>query len=141
MEEFTSLIIIIRRLYKKPTYVIGTLDIEGYDAKGAIVIKEKVCNTLELPEGPTGGIPPGRYPVFTNRSSKLDRITPLILDVEGRTEIRIHAGNTVADTEGCILVGSNTKPGELTEARVTENALTATIASYCYCNLCLTNNW
>lgn len=31
--------------------------------------------------------------------------------------IRIHAGNKVADTQGCILVGENMKPGEVWNSR------------------------
>lgn len=32
-------------------------------------------------------------------------ILPELLHVPGRTAIRIHAGNTIEDTEGCIIIG------------------------------------
>jgi hypothetical protein len=72
-----------------------------------------VCHTLEDP--PTGdGIPTGVYRVDLTVSPRAalrqlwtpdpqDRL-PLV-HVPGRTGIRIHAGNTARDVEGCIIVG------------------------------------
>jgi hypothetical protein len=51
-------------------------------------------------------IPAGRYSVILSRSNRFQRVLPEILGVPGFTGIRIHAGNTVADTEGCLLVGT-----------------------------------
>ncbi len=50
-------------------------------------------------------IPPGRYAVRLSWSPKFQRILPEVLDVPNFTGIRLHPGNTVADTDGCILVG------------------------------------
>lgn len=49
-------------------------------------------------------IPKGTYKVVLHNSPKHGRCYH-ILDVPGRSEILIHAGNTHRDTEGCILVG------------------------------------
>jgi hypothetical protein len=50
-------------------------------------------------------IPAGEYPVRLTLSNRFKMVTPELLNVPDRTAIRIHPGNTEADTEGCILVG------------------------------------
>lgn len=50
-------------------------------------------------------IPRGRYRITLTMSNRFKRILPLLNDVSKFSGIRIHAGNTPADTEGCIIVG------------------------------------
>lgn len=76
------------------------------------------CYTLEdavreLPDVPVGewkiagrtAIPCGTYPVNITMSNRFKKMMPLLGNVQGFTGVRIHAGNTSADTEGCILLG------------------------------------
>ena len=44
---------------------------------------------------------------------------PRLLDVPGFDGILIHPGNTALDSCGCILVGRNTKVGQVTQSRDT----------------------
>lgn len=50
-------------------------------------------------------IPSGTYEVTTQQSMRFGPATLTLLDVEGFEYIRIHGGNTVANTEGCLLPG------------------------------------
>lgn len=55
-------------------------------------------------------IPAGRYRVVVTFSNRFQRDLPLLVDVPNFTGIRIHPGNTAADTHGCLLVGVGVSP-------------------------------
>ena len=87
---------------------------------GKLVEQGFRCHTLEdavreVPGVPVAewkikgqtAIPEGSYNVVITMSARFKRRMPLLLDVPGFSGIRIHAGNTDADTQGCILVGSD----------------------------------
>ena len=68
------------------------------------------CFTLEDAVRPVKikgvtAIPAGVYEVVVNFSQRFRRPLPLLLGVPNYDGVRIHAGNTDADTEGCLLVG------------------------------------
>ena len=91
-------------LHRQPTRdgtTLGVLSIDGV----------RCCETLEdavRTDGKVYGetaIPFGRYRVMLTQSMRFRTMLPLVLDVPGFSGIRIHAGNSQRDTEGCILVG------------------------------------
>ena len=108
---------LIRR-WPKATCTIGELLVDG----------AWFCFTLEDVERPEKipgetAIPAGRYKVIITHSQRFDRELPLLVDVPGFTGIRIHAGNTDADTRGCILVGKRTLENAIGESRAALDAL------------------
>lgn len=68
-------------------------------------------------------IPYGRYEVRITPSQRFQRDLPILIDVPGFTGIRMHAGNTVADTEGCLLLGRDRQGSRLLQSRVALEAL------------------
>ena len=116
----------LQRIVKDNAYTLGKLSIDG----------EEFCHTLEprwrhrearkVP-GKTA-IPAGRYPIVITLSPKFKQWLPLLLHVPNFTGIRIHAGNTVEDTAGCILVGENTGKGVLSDSRLWVERLKRRIA-------------
>lgn len=55
-------------------------------------------------------IPYGMYQVDITASTRFKRLLPILLNVKGYSGIRIHAGNTSAQTEGCLLPGRQKDP-------------------------------
>lgn len=86
------------------------------------------CYTLEDPPrkvkipGHTA-IPAGDYKVLITYSNRFHRQLPLLVDVPNFTSIRIHPGNTAAETEGCILVGEARGKNVVTRSRAAFNSL------------------
>lgn len=114
----------LQRIAEKPDYTIGRLYINGV----------RFCDTLEPPvrdlqadgsgkvKGKTA-IPAGEYYVQVTQSPRFRRLLPLLLNVPHFSGVRIHAGNTVADTQGCILVGENKQVGKVLNSRKYEQLL------------------
>lgn len=70
----------------------------------------ELVKTLELPWKHNAHgiscIPPGEYVAYRRKSPKRGYQLFGLLAVPGRSDIEIHVGNTVADSSGCILVGT-----------------------------------
>ena len=110
----------LKRIAKKADYTIGRLE----DEAGI-----RICDTLEptwrnykggeLKVPRKSAVPEGTYPVVVTKSWKFGKYLPLLVGVPGFEGIRIHSGNTVNDTEGCILVGQNLIKGKVLLSRLT----------------------
>ena len=108
--------LISERIYKAPDYTISNLSIDG----------KFFCHVLEDAARKDGvkiygktAIPTGTYKVILNVSNRFKILMPLLLNVPNFEGIRIHAGNTAADTHGCLLVGVNSAKGKVTESKKT----------------------
>ena len=116
--------LLLKRKYFAKDYTIGHL---YYDGK-------KVCDTLEPPprglkagstafqvnqakkKGPCC-IPYGEYQIVVTKSPKFKCWLPLIRNVPGLEGVRIHAGNSTQDTQGCILPGYNREVGKVVDSK------------------------
>src|SRR5262245_23149260 len=86
------------------------------------------CYTLEDKVRPVKikgltAIPAGSYEVIISFSARFKRPLPLLLNVPNFDGIRIHAGNSAKDTEGCILVGQRKSKDFIGTSRVALDAL------------------
>lgn len=121
----------IGRLYINDNYVCDTLEPQWRDY-GQKTPEDKSSNDdaeIELPKASTvkavkarhapgtSAIPEGTYPLVVSKSRRFVCFLPLVVGVPGFEGIRIHAGNSPQDTEGCILPGFNTVPGWVTKSR------------------------
>ena len=110
----------LTRIAKRADYTIGRLE----DENGV-----KICDTLEpkyrdykggeLKVPRKSAVPEGTYQVVVTKSKKFGKYLPLLVGVPGFEGVRIHSGNTVNDTEGCILVGQNLIKGKVLLSRLT----------------------
>ena len=93
-----------------------------------------VCYTLE---NRNKAVPAGLYAVEVSQSPKLKRKLPLIwnANVPANRGIRIHVGNTVKDSSGCVLVGMKRKVHHL-DCRLEESADAETMVTMLCHNVC-----
>lgn len=117
----------VARKWLTPISTIGELSIDG----------APFCFTLEDLRRPDGApkvygetaIPPGVYnwsmtpsDRFRNKDGS-KRLMPLIENVPGFSGVRIHWGNTAANTDGCLLVGEDRAPNFVTHSVATFDRL------------------
>lgn len=125
------------RKYKKDTYTIGQLLVDGAFFCNTLEDKDRGL-TQDMPlavikaakvYGETA-IPSGVYDIdMETRSQKYAGVEwyrklnggymPTISEVPGYSRVLIHPGNTPLDTMGCVLVGQNKVKGQLVNSRAT----------------------
>lgn len=129
--------LLLRRTYRGKEYTIGKLYRITKTNK-----QEYVCDILEDPVRNKIGcainrfikiysktaIPYGTYEIIRTQSNRFKKVLPELLNVPHFSGVRIHSGNTAADTEGCLLPGRNTVKGMVTDSRKTFASLDMWIA-------------
>lgn len=103
---------IVQRFEATPHSTIGQMMVDG----------EFLCYTLEdciraVKIQDQTAIWPGRYKLVIDYSERFKRPMPHILDVPEFAGIRIHSGNTDANTDGCILLGLTKGPDFVGQSR------------------------
>ena len=99
---WTKMLIEVKRFEFKDTHTVGKMYVDGiYEC---YTLEDAVRNGTKV-LGKTA-IPIGEYKLIVDASARFKQDMPHILDVPNFTGVRIHAGNTSADTDGCILLGS-----------------------------------
>lgn len=131
----------VHRKYRKETYTIGDLCIDGVffcntleDKDRGLQKTDDLARIKAVKVPSQTAIPIGTYKVSMDViSPKYSGVAfyrdlcggrvPRVMDVPGFDGILIHAGNTAADTAGCLLVGKNTAVGKVLESKATFTVL------------------
>lgn len=128
--------LLVDRKWKKETYTIGRLYIDGKlfcntceDKDRGLKQTMPLSKIKEVKVAALTAIPTGTYIVSMNTISPKYSLKPWyfsnchggrmprIENVPGWSGVLIHPGNTAADSEGCILVGKNDATGMVTNSK------------------------
>lgn len=119
----------VTRSWKKDTYTIGKFFVDGVRWCESLEDKDRDLHSsmteaqikAKKVYGQTA-IPRGQYVVELTQSPKFASkdwgkkykgLVPEIKNVKGFSGVRIHPGNTAADTLGCLLIGENKQKGKV----------------------------
>lgn len=115
----------LKRIALRSTYTIGKLYID--DAYFCDTLEDTVRDTNKSGKFDNGeqkikgktAIPYGTYEIKWTYSPRFKKYTPQLMNVPSFEGIRVHAGNTSADTEGCLILGENKQVGKVLNSRAT----------------------
>lgn len=127
----------LKRIALRPTYTIGKLYID--DAYFCDTLEGTVRDTNKSGKFDNGeqkikgktAIPYGTYEIKWTYSPRFKKYTPQLMNVPSFEGIRVHAGNTSADTEGCLILGENKQVGKVLNSRATINKFYPIIKEAC----------
>lgn len=127
----------LKRIALRPTYTIGKLYID--DVYFCDTIEDTVRDFNKNGKFDNGekkvhsktAIPYGIYEIKWTYSPRFKKYTPQLMNVPSFEGIRIHAGNTSADTEGCLILGKNKQVGKVLNSRATINKFYPIIKEAC----------
>lgn len=105
----------IGRLFINNEYFCDTLEDTDRGLKDTMQVNEILAKKVKAQTA----IPTGKYDVILTFSPRFKRVLPLLLNVKGYEGVRVHAGNTNKDTEGCLLIGENKAKGQVINSRAT----------------------
>lgn len=112
--------LVLRRKPSTKNSTIGELEVNGVFE----------CYTIEDIVRPEGvkvpgqtAIPAGKYRIDVTYSQRFQKLMPILINVPNFTGVRIHAGNTARDTEGCIIVGKTSHIDYISQSRDAYDAL------------------
>lgn len=105
---------LVRRWFTKAT-TIGELSVDG--TRECYVLEDRFRLPWEPKVPRETCIPCGTFPIVITHSPRFGIEMPLLLDVPGFLGVRIHPGNTPADTEGCLLPGLEVDADRVLQSR------------------------
>lgn len=97
--------LVVRRRWQEGGATIGELAVDGVFECFTLEDEVRDGDIFRVKVPGATAIPSGRYPVIITYSQRFKRDLPLLIGVPNFDGVRIHPGNTAANTEGCILVG------------------------------------
>ena len=105
----------------REVYLCDTLEPPVVEMKTTVSMESVLRSLVKAQKLKPFAIPEGRYAVMITWSPKFKMWLPILLGDLNFSRlfqgIRIHMGNTVNDTAGCILVGRNQLVGQVLESR------------------------
>lgn len=127
----------LKRIALRSTYTIGKLYVDDAyfcdtleDTVRDINKSGKFDNGEQKIKGKTA-IPYGTYEIKWTYSPRFKKYTPQLMNVPSFEGIRVHAGNTSDDTEGCLILGENKQVGKVLNSRATINKFYPIIKEAC----------
>ena len=129
----------VKRIYNCPSYCIGRLYVDGVlfcdtledTDRGLMASKGLAWNAARKIPGATA-IPKGTYNVtlkvrspkfgaakYKNQYGFCNGYLPRLQNVPAYEGVLIHSGNYATQTDGCLLVGKNTRKGMVTDSTAT----------------------